>query len=126
MYNQAAAQAYQSTSQRGTDPRSLEAQVLVKAAMRLQDIQQRWDDLPMPSSELEDALSYNRKLWTILLTGTTKQDNPLPDNIKSNIVNIANFVFRHSLGVLANPAPEKLNTLISINKNLAEGLRGNG
>ena len=126
MYNQTAAQAYQTTSQRGTDPRSLEAQVLVKSALRLQDIQNRWSELKMPSSELEDALSYNRKLWTILLTGITKADNPLPDNVKSNIANIANFVFRHSLSVLANPAPEKLNTLISINKNLAEGLRGNG
>lgn len=89
-------------------------------------MQDRWDELKMPSTELDEALAYNRKLWTIFMTGITKADNPMPDDLKSNIINIGNFVFRHSLGVLADPKPEKLNTLISINKNLAEGLRGNG
>jgi flagellar protein FlaF len=126
MYSQTAAQAYQKTSQQSTDPRSLEAQVLVKAAAKLQNIQACWAELKMPSPELEEALTYNRKLWTVLVTGISKAENQMPDAVKSNIVNLGNFVFKQSISILANPTPERLNTLININKNIAEGLRGNG
>jgi hypothetical protein len=33
-------------------------------------------------------------------------------------------VFNHTLAVLANPKPETLGSLISINRELAAGLRG--
>ena len=121
MYNQAT-QAYQTASKMGESPRELEAQLLMKAALRLQLIANDWDE---QKSTLDDAITYNRRLWTFLVTAVGSAESPLPDALKANIVNLANFIFRRSVHVLANPQPEKLTVLIDINRNIAEGLRGN-
>lgn len=121
MYNQAA-QAYQATSKLGESPRELEAQLLLKAALRLQLIADNWDE---QSAQLNDAVTYNRRLWTFLVTAATGADSQLPDALKGNIVNLANFIFRRSVNVLAHPEPERIKVLIDINRNIAEGLRGN-
>ena len=59
----------------------------------------------------------------MLVTGATRPENPLPDPIKQNMANLALFVFKHTVGVLAEPAPEKLNVLVTINREIAAGLR---
>lgn len=121
MYNQAA-QAYQTTGKLGESPRELEAQLLMKAAIRLQLISENWDE---QKDQLDDAISYNRRLWTFLVTAATGAESKLPDSIRENMVNLANFVFKRSIVVLAHPEPERLKVLIDINRNIAEGLRGN-
>ena len=121
MYNQAA-QAYQTTSKLGESPRELEAQLLLRAALRLQLIADNWDD---QNAQLEDAITYNRRLWTFLVTAATGAESQLPDALRGNIVNLANFIFRRSINVLAHPESDKLKVLIDINRNIAEGLRGN-
>ncbi|MFN4127180.1 flagellar biosynthesis regulator FlaF [Pannonibacter indicus] len=120
MYKQAA-QAYQKTSQVAVSPRELEATLLMKAAARLQLIKDEWESSSL--AEIDDALTYNRKLWTILVTSVTNPENPLPDQIKSNIASLGVFIFKHTMALLADPHPDKLNTLISINRSIAEGLR---
>jgi flagellar protein FlaF len=120
MYKQAA-QAYQKTSQVAVSPRELEATLLMKAAARLQLIKDEWESSSL--AEIDDALTYNRKLWTILVTSVTNPENPLPDQIKNNIASLGVFIFKHTMALLADPHPDKLNTLISINRSIAEGLR---
>lgn len=120
MYNQGA-QAYLRTQQTTASPRELEASLLIKAAARLQSIR---DDWGMAREQLDDAVTYNRKLWTILATSATRGDNPLPQDVKNNVANLAAFIFSHSMRILSDPTPEKLSTLISINANIAAGLRG--
>ncbi|NVK34190.1 MAG: flagellar biosynthesis regulator FlaF [Rhodobacteraceae bacterium] len=120
MYKQAA-QAYQKTSQVAVSPRELEATLLMKAAARLQLIKDDWEETSF--AEKDEALAYNRKLWTILATSITSPENELPQDIKNNLTNLALFIFKHTMNVMIDPAPEKLNTLISINRNIAEGLR---
>ncbi|HEX2726288.1 MAG TPA: flagellar biosynthesis regulator FlaF [Beijerinckiaceae bacterium] len=101
-------------------PRELEANVLIKAASRLQAIRDDWDGR---RAELDDALTFNRKLWTILVTSATDAENPLPAAIKNNIANLAIFIFNRTMAVMTEPAPEKLAPLITINRELAAGLR---
>ncbi len=120
MYNRAT-QAYQQTEQATVAPRELEASLLLKAARQLQAVKDNWNDR---SPELDQALSYNRRLWTILASSTTQADNPLPADIKQNIGNLAVFIFKHTFNVMDEPAPERLNSLIQINCLIAEGLRG--
>lgn len=120
MYNQGA-QAYQRTQQTTANPRELEASLLIKAAARLQSVR---DDAAASRQELDDAVTYNRKLWTILATSATRDDNPLPSSIKTNVASLAVFIFSHSMRVLADPSPDRISTLIAINANIAAGLRG--
>jgi flagellar protein FlaF len=54
------------------------------------------------------------------------EDNPLPDEIKRNLLALSLFVDRRTFETLAYPAPEKLDVLISINLNVSAGLRGEG
>ena len=115
-----AADAYGKFATTALSPRDLEASLLIKAAARLQGIQDNWEDR---IGDLDAALTYNRKLWTILATSATDEQNPLPSALKQNIANLAFFVFRRSIDVMIAPAPEKLAPLISINREIAAGLR---
>jgi flagellar protein FlaF len=116
--------AYASASranQAVVSPRELEASLLIKAAVRLQAIH---DDWTLADRDLDDALNYNRKLWTLLVSAVIAEDNPLPIGIKTNILSLANFIFNQTFKVAANPTREGLPVLVSINRDIAAGLRG--
>jgi flagellar protein FlaF len=100
--------------------RELEAHVLLKSAARLQNIQENWDNA---QSELDAALLNNRRLWTVLVSATTDPSNPLPNDIKNNIANLALFIFNRTLDLSANPQKERIDVLITINRQIAAGLR---
>ena len=102
-------------------PRELEATILMKAATRIQAIRDDWEGR---RKELDEALAYNRKLWTVLVTSATEPDNPLPAPIKQNIASLGLFVFNRTLAIIAEPSPEKLGALVNINREIAAGLRG--
>jgi flagellar protein FlaF len=114
------ANAYARTAQVAVGGRELEALLLMKAATRLQGIRDAWDG---PGPALDEALSYNRKLWTVLVASATGPDNPLPVPIKQNIANLGLFVFKQTVSAMAEPAPQKLGVLVTINREIAAGLR---
>jgi flagellar protein FlaF len=117
-----AARLYKSVSEKIASPRSTEADLLVEAALRLQRVRDNW--ATDNASDLDGALRYNRMLWTILISTVTKSDNPLPQAIRQNVANLGLFVMKHTIGILVEPKPEKISTLIEINRNLAAGLAG--
>ena len=118
-----ATRLYKAVSEKIASPRSTEADLLLEAALRLQKIQGNWDS--RGSSDLDEALRYNRILWTIFISTVTKDDNPLPLPIRQNVANLGLFVMKHTIAILAEPKPEKISTLININRNLAAGLTSN-
>src|SRR5215475_5623422 len=77
---QNAAQAYTKVARQIVNPRELEADLLLKAASRLQAIVDAWD---RKGSELDAALLYNRKLWSIFMASATSADHALPVAIRS-------------------------------------------
>lgn len=116
---QHAAQAYGKTAKTTATPRQLEAELLLKAASRLQAVHDFWErDAP----KLEDALLYNRKLWSIFLTSVTREDNPLPRELRQNLANLGLFVMNQTVSVMTEPKREKLGSLININREIASGL----
>jgi flagellar protein FlaF len=117
-----AARLYKNVSEKISSPRSTEADLLLDAAIRLMRIQDNWES--KNPSDLDDALRYNRMLWTILISTVTKPDNPLPQAIRQNVANLGLFVMKHTIAILVEPKPEKISTLININRNLAAGLAG--
>ena len=118
---QHAAQAYGKVAKETSNPRELEANLLLKAAARLQAVRDGWDQ---KSGELDDALLYNRKLWSIFLVSVTREDNPLPILVRQNVANLGVFVMNQTVALAAEPKREKLGTLININRELAAGLLG--
>ncbi len=116
-----AASTYAKNALQAADPRNQEAQLLMMAATKLQAVKDDWDNR---RTTLDPALIYNQKLWTAIVTLVSEEANQLPVAIKANILNLANFVFNHTFRVLAEPEARKLEILISINRNIALGLRG--
>lgn len=93
--------------------------LLMKSATRLQHLQEKWDQ---DRTDLDNAILYNRKLWTILSVAATDASNELPQDIKKNIALIAVFIFNRSLDLIFDPQKEALSALIDINRNIALGL----
>ncbi len=117
---QSAAEAYSNTAKVAVEPRQLEATLLLKAASQLQSLQDNWGPA---NAELDTALLYNRRLWTVFLTSVTGEESSLPLEIRNNIASLGAFILKHTLEVQAEPAPEKLEALININREIAAGLQ---
>lgn len=111
---------YAKTAITGTSQRELEAAALMKAAIRMKAVQEQWDS---DRSDLDGALAYNRKLWTILSTSATDAESQLPSEIQRNIALIAIFIFNRSLDIIVEPKREDLDVLIEIDRNIAAGLK---
>lgn len=120
-----AADIYSTNAQKNMpNQRDLEAHVLLKSARFLQDLQNDWDNI---SKEiLEETLKYNRQVWMMFYdTAIENPEGDRPNDLRSNIINLANFIFKRELEILSAPAREKLDVLISINKEIAGGLMEN-
>jgi flagellar protein FlaF len=73
---------------------------------------------------LDDALLYNRKLWSVFLSEMTDASNPMPKAVRQNVANLGLFVMNHTVKVMHDPRPDHLDSLISINREIAAGLLG--
>lgn len=115
-------QVYAKTAQTTGNPRELEAQLLLRAAAKLQAVK---DGDVKAENEITSAIRYNRRLWLVFAGAIGRPENPLPREIKQNLANLAVFVVKHSMRLETSAAPEfeRLGVLININRELAAGLR---
>jgi len=111
-------QAYAQTQKSSMPPREVEAMAFTKAALMLEDAKETLDDYDSYAS----ALKFNQLLWTIIQADVVDKENKLPPQIKANILSLSIFVDRQTIKALADTKEKHLNSLININKNLAEGL----
>ncbi|MDA8138511.1 MAG: flagellar biosynthesis regulator FlaF [Desulfobacteraceae bacterium] len=118
-----AVKAYETVQKETMPGREVEARVLTQGALKLMECKKNWDS-PNRNTLLDQALKYNQRLWSIFQVEVSKEDNPLPKEIKLNILRLSKFIDRRIFETMAFPAPEKLDIIIKINKNLAAGLRG--
>lgn len=130
----AAIGAYEKNAKDGAESqRELEARILLKSVAQLEVLQADWDTLNR--DVLADILSYNRKIWLIFYDVALKQEEAALSSaaeqglggeaasaVRRNIIALARYVFRREIDILAEPAAEKLDILISINRNIAAGL----
>lgn len=125
-----AAGAYGDHAQKHTpDQRELEARVLLKAAKLLQELKDDLANMDYPT--IESALKYNRQIWMMFYDTALENkegEEQRPDDLRSNIVNLANFIFKREMEILADKdrkeKPQKFDSLISINREIAAGLLG--
>lgn len=118
------AQTYAKNAQETGNPRELEAQLLMRAASKLQAVK---DGEVTGNMNIISAVRYNRRLWLIFADALNKAENQLPAEIKKNVTSLALFVLNrsHTIEIAAEPNPDRLGVLININREIAAGLRAN-
>lgn len=114
--------AYESVNKKTMSGREVEASVLSKAASKLKSCRDHWDREDR-EVQLEDALKFNQRIWSIFQGELVKEDNPLPAQLKQDILRLSAFIDKRIFEIMAYPAREKLKIIIDINNNLAAGLR---
>ncbi len=112
---------YQNANKEGMTQRELEASLLTRAGLMLKSCQDNWD-APDRDRRLEEAIKFNQKIWSFFQSELTMPDNPLPKNLREDILNLSLFLDKRLFEVLAYPEPQKLTIAININLNLAAGL----
>lgn len=120
---QNAVKSYQLVDKETMSGRETEARVLTQAALKLIDCQKNWNTSNR-NKLLDASLKYNQKVWSILQVEVSKSDNPLPLNIRQNIIQLSRFIDQRIFDTMAFPDANKLNIIIKINQNIAAGLRG--
>ena len=117
---QHASKAYAIIAKETASPRELEASLLLKAAAKLQAVHDTWHDR---SNNLDEAILYNRRLWTVFIDSVMQNDSSLPVAVRQNLANLGVFVMSETFSLMTNPLPGNLVSLININRELAAGLR---
>lgn len=104
--------------------KNADAAVLEKCALRLRNLRSN-----VNSDQWKEILNYNLKVWTVIQAELCNPENTLPVEIKSNLLNLSNFVDKRTFEILwlgdNERDPKSLDVLINININIAQGLRGN-
>jgi len=116
-----ASDAYAKVAMETALPRELEATLLLTAAAKLQAIYDSWKGRKPPG--FEEALLYNRRLWTILLDSVTHDDNRLPAKVRENLTRLGVWVMAETYSLMTHPKPDHLKSIIKINRGIATGLR---
>jgi flagellar protein FlaF len=121
VYNKAL-KAYESVDRTTMSGRETEARVLTKAALKLKNCQDSWH-AEWREEKLDDALKYTQRIWSIFQAELSNEENPLPRQVKLNLLRLASFIDKRIFETMAFPTPEKLTAIIDINRNIAAGLR---
>jgi flagellar protein FlaF len=101
--------------------RQLEAHVLLKAADRLQMVIDTWGSQGH-EDRLRDTISRTQILWNVFQDALLKENNPIEEDIKINVLNLSMFIDRQLFAVIADPTPDRLTSIINIHRELAAGL----
>lgn len=106
-----------------SDPRTMEAQALMKAATKLDLIRKNLrEGVKMSVEAIGEPLEYNKKLWIVFADSMADENHDLPQQLKNNIASLAVFMLKKTLDVMADPQPAKLDVMIDINRQIASGL----
>ena len=116
--------AYTAIQKESLSGRELEASVLSRAGLMLKSVKDNWG-APDRDQKLLEAIKFNQKVWSFFQAELSDPENPLPKNLREDILNLSIFIDKRLFEVLAFPDPEKLAIVIDIDFNIAAGLRTN-
>ena len=116
-------EAYKTVDKTTMSGRETEARVLTQAALKLKDCQDNWQ-AENRDDKLDEALKYTQRIWSVFQGELAKPDNPLPRQLKINLLRLSSFIDKRIFETMSYPSPEKLTAVININRNIAAGLRG--
>lgn len=99
--------------------RSAEYEVIARITSRLR---RAIDGGATSFPALADAMTENRRLWTEFSSDLARSDNQLPDSLKVQLLNLAQFTLTHTNAVLEGRADASV--LVEINTAIMRGLSG--
>jgi len=117
-----AVNAYTTMQKEHLSGRELEASVLTRAGLMLKTVQENWQ-APDHEQKLLEAIKFNQKVWSFFQAELSDPDNPMPKNLREDILNLSIFIDKRLFEVMANPDKDKLQIVIDIDFNIAAGLR---
>jgi flagellar protein FlaF len=115
-------QAYRKAPNAEMSEREIDAYALTQSALKIRDCQQKWD-MPDRIERLFEALRINSFLWSIFQAEISADGNPLPRQLREDLLTLSLFVDKRTKEVMCFPEPNKLTALININLNIAAGLK---
>jgi flagellar protein FlaF len=118
MSHKRAVNSYEQMRTRGGNPRETEGRALLEAAHRMSAAQKVVDN----PEALRRAARLNWRLWTIFQAEISRPDSTMPAEMRTNMLNLCNFIDKRMVDILADPKPEMLDVLININRQIAAGL----
>jgi flagellar biosynthesis activator protein FlaF len=116
-----AQQAYEAVGKATDSNRTLEAAALFKIARQMELHRDAGRD-PGRAELLNGALMSNLRLWTLFQSEVAQPDNELPTDLRVDLLKLSAFVDRRTFEVMVEPSPEKIQSLIDINRHVASGL----
>lgn len=114
-----AAATYGNPSNVQKTARTAEYQIIARITSRLQ---RAHSDRANGFAALAEALTENRRLWTEFAIDLASAENTLPDALKLQLLQLADFTLRHTEAVLRTGA--SADVLIDINIAIMRGLAG--
>lgn len=102
------------------DPQQTLAWGLTTTARKMQEAR----SATATRSDVLEAIRLNWRLWTIIQAEQSDPDSLTPRNIREGLLNLANFIDKRSIALLASADKNELEVLIGINRNIAAGLLG--
>ncbi len=109
---------YKNTPDASADPRQIEGWALMEVAVRMKAAQRE----PVDPNTVLEVTRLNRRLWTIIQANLVEPDCTVPQETRTALLTLTRFIDTHAMGIIADPQPEKLDVLISINREIAGGL----
>jgi flagellar protein FlaF len=114
-------QAYQTAAAKTESPRQTEYRAFAAATRGLIDASS------LPETEVvrrAEALSKNRRLWSLLAADCAAEGNQLPKPVRAQIISLSIFVDKHSSAVMRENA--SFDILIDLNRTMMQGLSPTG
>jgi len=124
MHTNNAIKEYVGIQKESMSGRELEASVLTKAGLMLKAVQEDWD-APDREAKMLEAIKFNQRVWSFFQAELSEPANPMPKDLRQDILNLSLFIDKRFFEVMAYPTPEKLDIVVDINFNIAAGLRTN-
>ncbi|MEM0930108.1 MAG: flagellar biosynthesis regulator FlaF [Pseudomonadota bacterium] len=111
--------AYKEVQRQTVTGRALEREVLERVTARMKAAD---PSTVKGLASLHDALRLNRNIWMTFAVDLAAPKNPYPDELKASMISLAGFVEKSTAAAVKDQ--DLLDTLISINGSIIEGLSG--
>ena len=87
----------------------------------MQAVHDSWRDKP---SGLNDALMYNRRLWTVFLDAVMQREQQAAGRGPRKLRRLGVWIMAETFSLMTKPKPDHVKSIIKINRGIAAGLRG--
>jgi len=108
-----------------SNSRETDSYALLMCAGKLESIKRLMEQDAKSKENIKlygDVIRQNQRLWTIFQIALVDPDNPLPSDLKANLLGLSRYIDKTSFRAVGKYRPDLLDSLININKTIAIGL----